>query len=78
MLKKYTEFWDKIITLIKKNAKPDEYGKDITKIKFNSDHNLPLDKILKLHHLTVVVRSVFQEENNYYLQIFLDEILYEL
>ena len=65
--------------MIKKiNAKPGEYGKDITKIKFISDHNLPLDKILKLHHLTVVVRSVFQEENNYHPQIFLDEILYEL
>ena len=27
------------------------------KIKFSSDNNLPLDKILKLHDLTVVVRS---------------------
>ena len=27
------------------------------KIKFNSDDNLPLNKILKLHILTVIVRS---------------------
>ena len=47
------------------------------KIKFNSDDNLPLNKILKLHNLTIVVRSVFQE-NRYYLQVFLDECLYEL
>ena len=39
------------------------------KIKFDSD-NLPLDKILKLHNLTIVVRSVFQENNEYYPQFF--------
>ena len=48
------------------------------KIKFNSDDNLPLNKILKLHMVTVIVRSVFQEDNKYYPQIFLDECLYEL
>ena len=47
------------------------------KIKFNSEHNLPLNKILKLHMLTVIARSVFQEENKYYPQVFLDECLYE-
>ena len=48
------------------------------KIKFNSDDNLPLNKTLKLHMLTVIVRSVFQEDNKYYTQFFLDECLYEL
>ena len=48
------------------------------KIKFNSDDNLPLDETLKLHNLTIVVRSVFQEDNKYYPQIYLDECLYEL
>ena len=48
------------------------------KIKFNSDDNLPLNKILKLHMLTVIVRSVFQENIKYYHQVFLDECLYEL
>ena len=36
------------------------------KIKFNSDDNLPLNKMLRLHNLTIVVRSVFQEGNKYY------------
>ena len=40
------------------------------KIKFNSDDNLPLNKILKLHNLTIVVRSVFQEDKKYYQQVF--------
>ena len=48
------------------------------KIKFNSDNNLPLNKTLKLHNMTIVVRSVFEEVDKFYLQIYLDECLYEL
>ena len=48
------------------------------KIRFNSDDSLPLNKILKLHNLTIVVRSVFQEDEKYYSQVFLDKRLYEL
>ena len=48
------------------------------KIKFNSDDSLPPNKILKLHNLAIVVRSVFQENKKYYTQVFLDESLYEL
>ena len=48
------------------------------KIKFNTDDNLPLNKPLKLHMLTVIVRSVFEEDGKLYPQIYLDECLYEL
>ena len=62
----------------KPDDKPGEYGKDFMKIKLNSDDNLSLNKILKLHNLTIVVRSVSQKDNKYYHQAFLDECLYEL
>ena len=48
------------------------------KIKFNSDDNLPLNKMLKLRMLTIIVRSVFEEDGKYYPQVFLDECLYEV
>ena len=48
------------------------------KIKFNSDENLSLNKILKLHNVTIVVRYVFQEDGKYYPQVFLDECLNKL
>ena len=48
------------------------------KIKFISDDDLPLNKILNLHMLTITDRSVFEEDGKYYQQIFLDECLYEL
>ena len=73
VLQKYTELWYGIKNLIEKiDNKPSEYGSDFKKIKFNLDDNLPLNKILKLHNLTVVVNSFF-EDGKYYPQIFLGQ-----
>ena len=80
VLEKYTKVWDEIKYQIKtiNGVKSGEYGKDYMKIKFSSDGNLPLNKIPKLHMLTVIVRSVFQEDKKYYPQVFLNECFYEL
>ena len=42
------------------------------KIKFNPDDSLPLNKTIKLHNMTIIVRSVFEEEGKYYPQVFLE------
>ena len=68
ILAKFAKLWD---------GKKGEYEKDSIKIKFNSDDNLPLNKILKLHMLTVIARSIFEGDDKYP-QIFLDECLYEV
>ena len=80
ILAKFTKFWDEIKHLLKtiNEGKKGEYEKDFMKIKFKSDDNLPLNKMLKLHMLTVIVRSVFEEDGKYYPQVFLDECLYEV
>ena len=52
--------------------------KDFIKIKFDSEDSLPLNKTLKLHNMTIIVRSVFEEDGKYYPGAFLDECLYEL
>ena len=71
---KYRELCDEIKNLIKEiNDKLGKYGKDFMKIKFNPDFNLPLNKRLKLHNLTIFVTS-----SKYYPQVFLDDCLYEL
>ena len=76
---KYTELWNKFKNLTEKiNGKPREYEKNLRKIKFSSNDNLPLGKILSLHKMTIDVRSVFQKDNKYYPQVFLDECLYEV
>ena len=48
------------------------------KIKFNSDDNLPLNKPLKFHNMTITIRTVFKEDDKRYPQVFLDDTLFEL
>ena len=80
VLKKCTELWN----LIKnKNetmngGKKGEYDKDFMKIEFDTDYNLPLNKQLKLHMLTIIVRSVFEEHGRFYLHLYSDDSWYEL
>ena len=59
-------------------GKEGEYGQDFKQIKFDTDDNLPLNKQLKLHILTIIVRCVIEENGKFYLQVYLDECLYEL
>ena len=48
------------------------------KIRFNSDDDLPLNKLLKFHNLTINIRFVFSEDGKFYPQLFLEDTLYEL
>ena len=79
LLKRYDDVFNGIMGKIKK-IDDDwlEYTKDYTKIKFNSDDNLPLNKPLKFYNMTVTIRYVFSEDNKLYPQVFLDEALYSL
>ena len=48
------------------------------KVKFNFDDGLPLNKLLKFHLMTIIIRCVFTEDGKLYPQLFLDDTLYEL
>ena len=48
------------------------------KIEFDADDDLALNKLLKLHMLTIVLISVFEEDGKLDPQFFLDKRLYEL
>ena len=79
VLKKPTKLWDEIKNKIEIiNDGECKYGKDFTKIKFGTDDDLLLNKPLNLHMLTIIVRSVFEDEVIFYPQVYLDECLYEL
>ena len=80
VLKKYADVWNGIKNKINviNVTKENDYEKDYMKIKFNSDNNLPLNKPLKFHNMTITIRSVFEEDGKLYPQVFLDDILYEL
>ena len=65
--KVYTKLWDKIKYHIQtiNTDRSGKYEKDYMKIKFSSDDDLPLNKILKLHNLTIIVTPILEEDNNY-------------
>ena len=79
VLKKYIKLWHEVKYHIQtiNDDEFDEYSKDYMKIKFDSDDNLPLNKILKFSVLTIIIRHVFEKDGKYYPQIFLDDCLYE-
>ena len=67
-----------MIKLNCKVVKENDYRKDYMKIKLNCDDDLPLNKLLKFHVMTIIIRSVFEEGGKLYLQLFLDNTFYEL
>ena len=43
----------------------DDYDTKYTKIKFNSDDELPLNKTIEIPIMMIVVRVIFHENNKY-------------
>ena len=48
------------------------------KIQFNTDANIPLNKIIYFPSITIMIRSVTKKDDKYYPQLFLDDCLYEV
>ena len=79
LLKKYSDVSNGIKDKIKEVSSAEcDYENNYMKIKFNSDVNLPLNKPLQFHNMTIIIRSVFEEDGKLYPQVFVDHTLYEL
>ena len=76
-MKKFGKELKKILKHINGNEKI-YFGKDYKKIRFNSDEDLPLNKMLKFRLMAVIIRCKFQEDSKLYPQLFLGECLYVL
>ena len=78
-LKNTMMLFNGIINKIKKISGDEcDYEKDYMKIKFNLDDDLPLNKQLKFHNMTITIRSAFEEDGKLYPQVFLYVTIYEL
>ena len=79
LLKKYNDVFNGIRDKIKEISSGEcDYEKDYMKIKFNSDDDIPLNKPLKFHLMSITIRPVFEEDGKIYSQVSLDDSLYEL
>ena len=72
----YEEAWEGVKKEIEtiNGGEKIEYWKDFKKIRFESNDDLPLNKPIKLRSLTIIIRSVFSENDKFYAQLFLDEV----
>ena len=60
LFKKYHDVFNGIMSKIKEVSNDEcDYEKDYMKIKFNSDDNLPLNKPLKFHNMTIAEEDLF-------------------
>ena len=77
---RYADVSDGIKNEIKaiNEGEENNYGKDYMKIKFSFNDDLPLNKPLKFHAMTIIIRSVFEEGGKLYLQAFLGDTLHKL
>ena len=55
-----------------------KFDKDFMRIKIDSDDNLPLKKPLKFPTMTIIFRSIFEEDGKFCPQINLGERFYGL
>ena len=65
--KKHKEVWEGVKKEIKtiNGGQKLEHGKDFKKIRFETNDDLPLNKPIKLRLLTIVIRSVFNEDGTF-------------
>ena len=71
IIKKYEERWNKIWDFIRSiTNNSDNYDEKYTKIKFNSNDDLPLKTTLELGNVIIVVISTFHKDNKYYFNFF--------
>ena len=67
ILQKYQDVFDGIKEIIKKindYGQPIKYDDNYTKIKFNTDDNIPLNKIIYFPTITIIIRSVTKKMIN--------------
>ena len=71
ILEDYAKIWDEIKEFIEwiSGNEVIKYSKDFNKIKFESDDDLPLGKIINIPVCVIVIRGVFEENNKYYPQV---------
>ena len=79
MLKNYVELWNEIKeqTELITGDKVIKYSKDFMKIRFKTNGDLPLNKIINIPACVVIVSSIFKEDNEYHPQVLLHDCFYE-
>ena len=79
---KYHQVWKEIFEIVcSKKLGPKELGNEELKIHEKivlSDSDIPTDKIIKIPSVTIVIKSLLEKNNKFYLELSLNHLSYKL
>ena len=72
----YTRIWEEIKKVINEVDEFNNYDKNYDAISFDTDDILSLNSIINIYSMTIVIKSVFRDNNRFYPQIYLTNCRY--
>ena len=73
----YTRIWEEIKKVINEVDEFSNYDKNYDVISFDTDDILSLNSIINIYSITIIIKSVFKDNNKFYLQIHLTNCMYK-
>ena len=71
---KYHQVWKEIFKIVNNgNGELEIHEKTVS-----SDSDIPTDKIIKISSVTIVIMSLLEKDNKFYLELALNHCLYEI
>ena len=72
----YTRIWEDIKKVINEVDEFSNYDKNYDVISFDTDDILSLNSIINIYSITIIIKSVFKDNNKFYPQIYLTDCRY--
>ena len=66
----YTRIWEEIKKVINEVDDFSNYDRNYDVISFGTDDILSLNSIINIYSMTIIIKSVFKDNNKFYPQIF--------
>ena len=67
----YTRVWEEIKNVINEVDEFSNYDKNYNVISFDTDDILSLNSIINIYSMTIIIKSVFKDNNKFFPQIYL-------
>ena len=72
----YMRIWEEIKKVINEVDEFSNYDKNYDVISFDTDDILSLNSIINIYSMTIIIKSVFKDNNKFYSQIYLTNCRY--
>ena len=72
----YTRIWEEIKKVINEVDEFSNYDKNYDVISFDTDDILSLNSIINIYSMTIIIKSVFKDNNKFYPEVYLTNCSY--